>query len=158
MPTSPQVVAMLIESMTRQASIEQLKHARVARLGYVHDGQPYIVPMLFAYDVDYLYSFSTEGQKIAWMRANPRVCVEVDDLVSIEKWKTVIVLGRFEELPHTEEHEAARAHAHALIQKRPAWWEPGYVKTIVEGKERPLEALYFRIRMDQISGRQGTPG
>ncbi len=76
---------MLIESMTRQASIEQLKHARVARLGYVHDGQPYIVPMLFAYDVDYLYSFSTEGQKIAWMRANPRVCVEVDDLVSIEK-------------------------------------------------------------------------
>lgn len=158
MPTSPQVVAMLIESMTRQASIEQLKHARAARLGYVHDGQPYIVPMLFAYDVDYLYSFSTEGQKIAWMRANPRVCVEVDDLVSIEKWKTVIVLGRFEELPHTEEHEAARARAHALIQKRPAWWEPGYVKTIVEGKERPLEALYFRIRIDQISGRQGTPG
>lgn len=149
---------MLIESMTRQASIDLLKRARVARLGYIHDGQPYIVPMLFAYDVDYLYTFSTEGQKIDWMRANPRVCVEVDDLVSIEKWETVIVLGRFEELPHTEEHEASRAHAHALIQKRPAWWEPGYAKTIVEGKERPLEALYFRIRIGEISGRRGSPG
>jgi uncharacterized protein len=149
---------MLIESMTRDASIDLLKRARVARLGYIHDGQPYIVPMLFAYNVDYLYSFSTEGQKMAWMRANPRVCVEVDDLVTSQQWETVIVLGRYEELPDTEEHEASRAHAHALIQRRPAWWEPGYVKTIVDGKERPLKVLYFRIRINQISGRRGIPG
>lgn len=149
---------MLIESMTRQASIELLKRARVARLGYVHEGQPYIVPMLFAYNVDYLYSFSTEGQKIAWMRADPRVCVEVDDLVTSQEWETVIVLGRFEELPPTEENETWRSYAHALIQRRPVWWEPGFVKTIVDGKERPLETLYFRIRIDQISGRRGTPG
>ncbi|WP_425067817.1 pyridoxamine 5'-phosphate oxidase family protein [Reyranella sp.] len=149
---------MLIESMTRQASIELLKRARVARLGYVHDGQPYIVPMLFAYNVDYLYSFSTEGQKIAWMRADPRVCVEVDDLVTSQEWETVIVLGRFEELPPTEENETLISYAHALIQRRPVWWEPGFVKTIVDGKERPLETLYFRIRIDQISGRRGTPG
>jgi nitroimidazol reductase NimA-like FMN-containing flavoprotein (pyridoxamine 5'-phosphate oxidase superfamily) len=149
---------MLIESMTRQASIDLLKRARVARLGYVHEGQPYILPMLFAYSVDDLYSFSTEGQKIAWMRANPRVCVEVDDLVTTQQWETVIVLGRYEELPPTEEHEASRARAYALIQKRPAWWEPGYVRTIVDGSERPLETLYFRIRIDQISGRRGLPG
>lgn len=149
---------MLIESMTRQASIELLKRARVARLGYVHEGQPYIVPMLFAYNVDYLYSFSTEGQKIAWMRADPRGCVEVDDLVTSQEWETVIVLGRFEELPPTEENETWRSYAHALIQRRPVWWEPGFVKTIVDGKERPLETLYFRIRIDQISGRRGTPG
>ena len=110
---------MLIESMTRQTSIDLLKRARVARLGYIHDGQPYIVPMLFAYDVDYLYSFSTEGQKIAGMRANPQVCVEVDDLVTTQQWETVIVLGRYEELPHTEEHETSRAHAYALLQRRP---------------------------------------
>ena len=149
---------MLIESMTRQTSINLLKRARVARLGYIRDGQPYIVPMLFAYDVDYLYSFSTEGQKITAMRANPQVCVEVDDLVTTQQWETVIVLGRYEELPHTEEHETSRAHAYALLQRRPAWWEPGYVKTIVDGKERPLESLYFRIRIDQISGRRGLPG
>ena len=149
---------MLIESMTRQTSIDLLKRARVARLGYIHDGQPYIVPMLFAFNVDYLYSFSTEGQKIAGMRANPQVCVEVDDLVTTQQWETVIVLGRYEELPDTEEHETSRALAYALIQRRPAWWEPGYVKTIVDGKERPLESLYFRIRIDQISGRRGLPG
>lgn len=148
---------MLIESMTRETSIDLLKRARVARLGYIHHGQPYIVPMLFAYDVDYLYSFSSEGQKIAGMRANPKVCVEVDDLVTTQQWETAIVVGQYEELPHTEEHETPRAHAYALLQRRPAWWEPGYVKTIVDGKERRLESLYFRIRIDQISGRRGVP-
>lgn len=149
---------MLIESMTRQASIDLLKRARVARLGYVHDGQPYIVPMLFEYDADYLYGFSTEGQKTAWMRANPRICVEVDDLVTRQKWETVVVLGQYEELPDTDEHELSRVHAHSLMKKRAAWWEPGYVKTIVDGKERPLEVLYFRIRIGEISGRRGIPG
>ncbi|MDI1286826.1 MAG: pyridoxamine 5'-phosphate oxidase family protein [Reyranella sp.] len=148
---------MLIESMTRKASIDLLKRARVARLGYIQDGQPYIVPMSFEYDVDYLYGFSTEGHKTTWMRANPRVCVEVDDLATTEKWETVIVLGQYEELPNTDEHEASRTHAHALMQKRPAWWEPGYVKAIVDGKERPLEAMYFRIRIAQITGRRGIP-
>ena len=152
---------MIIESMSRQASIDLLKRARMARLGYIHDGQPYIVPMLFAYDVtyNYLYGISTEGQKIDWMRANPRICVEVDKLMTTQKWETVIVLGQYEDLPDTEEHKTSRAHAYALLQSsRPAWWEPGYAKTIVDGKERPLEALYFRIRINQISGRRGVPG
>lgn len=149
---------MLIESMTRQASLALLDRTRLARLGCAHDGQPYIVPMTFAYDADCLYSFSTFGQAICWMRANPKVCVEVDELVTIEKWKTVIILGRYEELPNTPEYDAERTHAHALLQRRPGWWEPGYVKTIVEGKERPLEVLYFRIHIDQVYGRRGIPG
>ena len=150
---------MLIESMTRQASIDLLKRARVARLGYVHDSQPCIVPMLFACDVHHLYSISTEGEKIDCMRANPRVCVEADELVTTQQWETVVVLGQYEDLPRTEEHEDSRAHAHALLQgSRPAWWEPAVVKTIVDGKERPLEVLYFRIRIDRISGRRGLPG
>lgn len=148
---------MLIETMTRQASIALLDRARLARLAYVRDGQPHIVPMSFAYDADCLYSFSTLGEKIVWMRANPRVCVEADELVNVEKWETVIVQGRYEELPDTPRYDADRRHAHALLQRRPVWWEPGYVKTIIDGKERPLELLYFRVRIDRISGRRGVP-
>ena len=33
-------------------------------------------------DNDYLYSFSTVGQKIEWMRANPNVCVETDEVTN----------------------------------------------------------------------------
>jgi len=149
---------MLIQSMTRQASIEILERAKLGRLACAHEGQPYITPILFACDADCLYSFSTLGQKVDWMRASPLVCLEVDEIVNREDWVTVIVFGRYEELPDTPAYEADRKRAHDLLQRRPAWWEPGYVKTVLDGKERALEPLYFRISIDKISGHRGIPG
>ena len=144
---------MLIQSMTRQASFELLARAKLGRLACAHEGQPYITPMSVTYDTAWLYSFSTLGQKITWMRANPHVCVEVEELVSRQDWATVIVMGRYQELAT----DADRTYAHDLLERRPAWWEPGYSKTVIEGKERPLKGVYFRIRIEQITGHQGIP-
>lgn len=148
---------MLIQKMTRQACVELLKRTKIARLACSNEGQSYITPMSFVYDGDCLYSFSTVGQKITWMRANPLVCVEMDELVSPHEWKTVVALGRYEELANTPGDDELRSYAYALLRRRPLWWEPGYVKTIVDGKERPLEFLYFRIHIDQMSGHCGIP-
>ena len=41
------------------------------------NNEPYVVPMYFAYETDYLCGLSTFGRKIEWMRANPKVCVKV---------------------------------------------------------------------------------
>ena len=73
---------MLIQSMTGVASLELLERATLGRVACTHEGQPYITPMSVTYDANWLYSFSTLGQKITWMRANPHVCVEVEELVS----------------------------------------------------------------------------
>jgi uncharacterized protein len=141
-------MTMLIQGMTRQASFELLARAKLGRLACAHEGQPYITPMSVTYDTAWLYSFSTLGQKITWMRANPHVCVEVEELVSRQDWATVIVMGRYQELAT----DADRTYAHDLLERRPAWWEPGYSKTVIEGKERPLKGVYFRIRIEQITG------
>ena len=69
----------------------------------------------------------------------------------------MIVLGKYEELPDTPEYEAHRKRAHDLLQRRPVWWEPGYVKIVLDEKTRPIEPIYFRIHIDQISGRRGVP-
>ena len=87
------------------------------------------------------------------MRANPLVCVEVDEIFSRQNWASVIVLGRYEELPGTPAHSALREHAYDLIHKTPFWWEPAYVEPPVE---RALEIMYFRIHVDQISGRRAA--
>jgi len=111
--------------------------------------------MHFAYDDSCLYSFSTIGKKITWMRANPLVCVEVDELASPQDWSTVIVTGRYEELV---DKAGDQKYAHALLRERPVGWEPGYAKTILHGETRPLEeCVYFRIRIDQITGHRGVP-
>ncbi len=151
------IADMLIHDMTQQASIDLLARIRLGRLACAHEGQPYITPIYCAYDDNYLYSFSTLGQKIAWMRANPLVCVEADELVSPRDWSTVIVFGRYEELPETREYEAHRKRAYDLLQRRPMWWEPGFVKTVLDGKPRPMVPVYFRIHIDRISGHRGVP-
>lgn len=148
---------MLIHDMTRQASIDLLARARLCRVAYVHEGQPYIVPMCCAYDKNYLYCFSTHGQKTIWMRANPLVCVEADEVTSLHDWATVVVLGKYEELPDTPEYLELRKFAHVLLQGRPMWWEPAYVKTVLGEKTRPIDPVYFRIHIEQVSGHRGVP-
>jgi nitroimidazol reductase NimA-like FMN-containing flavoprotein (pyridoxamine 5'-phosphate oxidase superfamily) len=144
---------MLLQSMTRQASVELLSRTKFGRLACASEGQPYVTPLSFVYDSDWLYSVSTVGQKIAWMRANPLVCVEVDEIFSRQNWASVIVLGRYEELSDTPAHSAVRKHAYDLIHTTPLWWEPAYLKPPVE---RTLDIMFFRIHVDQISGRRGA--
>jgi len=148
---------MLIHDMTRQASFDLLARVHLGRLACAHEGQPYITPMYFAHHDNYLYSFSTLGQKITWMRASPLVCVEAEELASPRDWATVIVLGKYQELPDTPHYGIYRKLAHDLLQSWPMWWEPGYAKTVLNEKTRPMEPIYFRIHIDHISGHRGVP-
>lgn len=147
---------MLIREMTRDESVALLSRNRRGRLACARDGQPYITPIHFAHDADYLYCFSTLGQKIEWMRTNPLVCVETEEVESSSTWATVIVLGRYEELPRTPartpEYEEARRVGNALLQDQPMWWEPG--SSMLLDAQRELEIVYFRIDISDISGRR----
>jgi nitroimidazol reductase NimA-like FMN-containing flavoprotein (pyridoxamine 5'-phosphate oxidase superfamily) len=115
------------------------------------------MPVYFAYDDNTLYGFATLGQKIEWMRANPLVCVEVDEIVSQQQWMSVIVFGLYEELPNTPEWQGARAVAHTVLKRNGVWWEPAYVKTILHGTQRPLVPVFYRIHELQITGHRATP-
>ena len=149
---------MFIQDMTRQASLDLLTRTRFGRLACAQREQPYVTPISFARDEDFLYAFSIVGQKINWMRANPLVCIEAEEIVTRQEWATVVVTGRYEEFTDAPEQQQLRIHAHNLLQKNPLWWEPGYVKTVIQGAERPLsEYTYFRIHIDTISGRRGVP-
>ncbi len=45
------------------------------------------------------------------MRANPRVCVEMDEIAAYDQWVSVIAVGRYEELPETPGSDGARLQA-----------------------------------------------
>jgi nitroimidazol reductase NimA-like FMN-containing flavoprotein (pyridoxamine 5'-phosphate oxidase superfamily) len=131
-----------------------LVRTQLGRLACSHEGQPYIVPFYFGYDgYKYIYAFSTIGKKIEWMRANPLVCIEVDDIKGQNDWRSIIISGRYEELPDTPEFEAKRVFAHELLSKHPMWWQPA----LSAGRHRGRTAeksIYFRILVESISGRR----
>ena len=90
---------MFIHKMTADECRSALQGASVGRLGCALDSQPYVVPINFSFDGTYIYGFTTLGQKIEWMRANPLMCLEVDEVVGQNQWMSIIVFGRYEELP-----------------------------------------------------------
>jgi uncharacterized protein len=148
---------MHIEELKRKAAMDFLAGSRLGHLACANNGQPYITPCYFAYHDQYIYSFATVGQKIEWLRTNPLACLQVDEIKSFQEWTSVIVLGRYEELPKAGKSQEARELAYKLLHQHEFWWEPGYARTVLHGAARPLDPVYYRMSIDEISGHRGTP-
>ncbi|MFY9608112.1 MAG: pyridoxamine 5'-phosphate oxidase family protein [Blastocatellia bacterium] len=148
---------MVIQEMTPEECRKALAETGVARLACESAGQPYVVPVCLAYDGKCLYGFSTLGQKIEHMRANPLVCLEIDDVKDQHHWMSVVAFGRFEELPDKPEFKAVRLHALELLQKRATWWEAACVAWAHGDRANPLTPVFYRIHLDRMTGRRVSP-
>jgi nitroimidazol reductase NimA-like FMN-containing flavoprotein (pyridoxamine 5'-phosphate oxidase superfamily) len=146
---------MIIHQMTRPEIDALLADCRLGRLACVQGERPYVVPIHFAFAENHLYSFSQMGQKIAWMRANPHVCVQADRMTDNRTWRSVVVEGLFEELPENPRSRFDRGHAWDLLKQHANWWEPGGLKPSEQAPVTP-EYLFYRIRIETVTGRQAT--
>jgi nitroimidazol reductase NimA-like FMN-containing flavoprotein (pyridoxamine 5'-phosphate oxidase superfamily) len=142
---------MVIQEMSEQECRAMLGATNVARLACARDNQPYIVPIHVDLDGEFLYGYATLGQKIEWMRENPLVCLEFDELTTHGQWASVVVFGHYEELPPTPEHESSRTVAERLFQRHPVWWEPASVP--VAAHEQRARVV-FRVRIGRVTGRR----
>jgi nitroimidazol reductase NimA-like FMN-containing flavoprotein (pyridoxamine 5'-phosphate oxidase superfamily) len=152
-----EVLSVRIDELNRRECIAFLARMRVGRLACEQDGQPYVTPFYFACYQDALYGFSTVGQKVAWMRSNPLVCIEADEVTNPRQWTSVVAFCRYEELLDQPHYEAERKLAHRLLSERPIWWEPGFARTVIGGSERPLDLVYFRVHVGQVTGHRASP-
>lgn len=147
---------MHIKKLTAEECHQTLKEKRTGRLACARENQPYIIPFNFVLDGEFLYSFSTFGKKIEWMRTNPLVCVEVDDIKNQFDWTSFVIFGRFEELSETSEFEEMRGHAFDLLSRYPMWWESGFVTGTHSPKQANIAPIYFRIHIETISGHRAV--
>ena len=145
---------MVIHELSAAQCYELLARNTVGRLGCARDNQPYIVPISFYFDQPgrCLYSFAVAGRKIDWMRSNPRVCVEVDEIGDEFHWNSVLVIGRFDELGEMQPDSGVRARALELLQQRQDWWLPGAARLASGGEH--FTPVVYRIKIDQLSGRR----
>jgi nitroimidazol reductase NimA-like FMN-containing flavoprotein (pyridoxamine 5'-phosphate oxidase superfamily) len=124
--------------LTREQVDELLHEQFVARIGCQADGEIYVVPIIYAYDGEAFYVASVEGRKIDAMRAEPRVCFEVDRYEA-GSWRSAIAYGRYEELAGGDAERALDLLAARFGRERQRSAGPG---TVV-----------FRIVLDEVSGR-----
>jgi nitroimidazol reductase NimA-like FMN-containing flavoprotein (pyridoxamine 5'-phosphate oxidase superfamily) len=147
----------LVKEMTVEECRMAMSNAHFGRLASARDGQPYVVPVSFAVDEEYAYLFSMPGQKVEWMRDNPRVCLEIDSVNSPSDWTSIVVLGQYEELPDTPEGQPARVRAQQLLQIHADWWQPGAVAVANRVVRQDVTPVIYRIHMERLTGRRGVP-
>ena len=142
---------MVINEMSEEECGAFLASASLGRLGCSLGNQPYVVPINFAYEPGYIYVLSTFGRKIAWMRENPKVCVEVDEIANQSQWTSVIASGGYQELPEPQ-YTGERAHAEKLLGKHYRWWQGALGERQLRVGDDLIAPLFFRIHVDSMTG------
>ena len=137
--------------MTEQECSALLAEASFGRLGCSWNDQPYVVPICFVYEANYFYALSTLGQKIEWMRKNPKVCIQVDEVASETRWASVIANGHFQELAEPG-YSDERAHARKLVAARPQWWRTPIAERQLKKGDDSIAPVLFRVHLDSMSG------
>ena len=134
----------MITKLSRDDSYALLRSGRIGRLGCIAEGQPYVVPVNYVLDGDSVFSHSLPGRKIEAMRANPLICLQVDDIEDQRNWRSVIAYGAYEEI--TSPTERARV----LNRLLSCGWTP-VDSSIAEDAAAPT-LIVFRLRIDRVTG------
>ncbi len=136
----------MIEVMSPEEIQEFVLEQKIGRVGCHADGRTYVVPVIYAWDEGCFYVYTTEGLKVEMMRANVKVCFEVDEYRASGSWRSVIAQGTYEEL-----HGDDATRALAVISER--------VKT---ASSTPRDGdrgagrvpVAFLIRVNEMTGRK----
>jgi nitroimidazol reductase NimA-like FMN-containing flavoprotein (pyridoxamine 5'-phosphate oxidase superfamily) len=180
---------MVIREMSTEECVVVLAGTQLARLACARNNQPYVVPVYLTYHEPFageacFYGYTSFGQKAEWMRTNPLVCVEVDEVASWNRWTSVIAYGRYEELPTIPEqnigHSPARQAvddrnaivpdelvqftetrlAHQLLQARAMWWEPAATARAASAHRGAINSfvpIFYKVSIDRVTGHEATP-
>lgn len=141
---------MIVREMRDTECFEVIRAEQIGRLACSQEGQPYVVPIRYAYSENCIFSFSMPGKKIDIRRSNEKVCIEIEELGNTHDWRCVVIDGAFRELPSTEE----RQHAWELLQMRNDWWEPGALKPGPQHLAAHPSHVYFKVEFGSVTGRQ----
>jgi uncharacterized protein len=130
-----------------------LRNEMIGRIGCHDELRVYVVPITYVYDGTAIYGHSRDGLKLRMMRAQPRVCFEVDRMRDLSNWESVIVWGRFEEL-----HGNQARHAMSMLQERlmPFFTGKGSAPMPTghgPGMQAPPDASVYRITITERTGR-----
>ena len=132
--------------LSEEESLHMLGEGRVARLGCIVDGGPYIVPINYYFETGCVYSHSLTGLKILALRENPKACLQVDVVESDIRWRSILAFGKYEEVTNAGE----RSKILNKLLHRFAMLTP--VESAIVDDAETSSVIVFRVRIDRISG------
>lgn len=135
----------MLTSLTQEEARTLLIESRIGRLGCVHEGGPYVIPVNYILDGSHIYIHSLPGRKLAALRANPRACLQVDSIADENHWRSAIAFGSYEEVTDPAE----RDRAFDVLLARYPHLTPVESVPVHDGQS---SVIIFRIRVEEITG------
>jgi len=134
----------MVGNLREDESRQMLREQHVGRLGCCLDSEPYVVPVSYLFEGDSIYVHSMPGRKIDTLRANPRACLQVDNVKNTYDWKSVIAYGFFFELTDQAERRKMLVR---LFNHFP------HLTPVESRMEANVDkAIVFCLKIDTISG------
>ncbi|MCL5128280.1 MULTISPECIES: pyridoxamine 5'-phosphate oxidase family protein [unclassified Algibacter] len=92
-----------MKDLTKSESLHILETNYIGYLSFIWENKPYSIPITYYYNKEdnCIISYSDEGHKIDAMRLNNATSLAITEIESINKWKSILVHGKFEELDGT---------------------------------------------------------
>jgi len=136
----------MMKMLSNEDARQLFQRARVARLGCIVNGEPYVVPINCHLEGDHLYSHSLFGLKITGLRENPHACVQVDEIESDLRWRSAIAFGKYEEITKPNE----RADVLSTLLRNFPMLTPVESAIAIDGSSP--EVIIFRISIERLTG------
>ena len=140
----------MIKRISSDEARALLSESRVGRLGCVVDNGPYVVPVSYIFLDDSIYIHSLAGRKTRALAANPRACLQVDDIKDEFHWRSAIAFGRYEEVTNEQERNWVLRRLHSRFPRL----TPVESVPVHDGQS---SVIVFRIRVEEITGVAEVP-
>ncbi len=139
-----------VEDLSEQQANEVLGRVGYGHLGCSLNDRPYVVPVHYAFDEGTIFIYTTEGKKAAMLRENPNVCLQVEEVVNNEDWRSVIVEGVAEDITAGPERDRAMK---LIVGVSPTLTPAVSVRWMDHWVRENVEVVY-RVRPTSSTGRQ----
>lgn len=148
----------MITELQSTEEVKILKSHYIGHLGFISGDCPYVIPITYYYDesTHSILSYSAEGHKIDSMRENKLVSMQVSDITTLSEWKSVLVIGQFEELEGPDAKYKLHQFSDGVkaIIRKSSGEEMKFIKDFSSKVSELSHPVIYRIKIDEIIGKQ----
>lgn len=147
----------MIKKLEETEGTALLSRNYIGHLAFIDQSSPYIIPITYFFDKEdrCILSYSSEGHKIKAMRRNKQVSLCVDEIDSVNQWRSILVHGEFEEVDGSDAKMLLHRFSEG-VKKVIAIKELRDLHFISEFSSKLESAgipIVYRIKITEISGK-----
>jgi nitroimidazol reductase NimA-like FMN-containing flavoprotein (pyridoxamine 5'-phosphate oxidase superfamily) len=144
----------MIYKLTEQEIEDLLKDNLWGHLGCNDGFNTYVYPINYLYDGKDIISHSQTGSKIKAMRQNARVCLQVEEVKNDKNWKSVIVIGKYQEVNDEQEwNNAMKAFEERRLYPKISDFLDSSSEQEAQTQLKDEGHIVFRIVIEEKKGR-----